>query len=215
VAATARIALPYAAQAQRLVVVVRTSSPEACVPIIDVLVEAGIRAIELTLTTPGALDVLSTARARHSDRVDLGMGTVLSGEDARLSLAAGAQFLVTPGVVLDAITLARASGVAAVCGALTPTEVMTAWSAGASAIKLFPASLLSTSYLRELRGPFPDLVAIPSGGLGVDDIRPWLDAGCAVVSLGGAVTSGSLDHIARTATEAIRVATSGPARPPR
>ena len=143
------------------------------------------------------------------------MGTVLSGEDARLSLAAGAQFLVTPGVVLDAITLARAAGVASVCGALTPTEVMTAWSAGASAIKLFPASLLSTSYLRELRGPFPDLVVMPSGGVGIDGIARWLDAGCAAVSLGGAVTSGSLDDIARTATEAIRVATSGPARPER
>jgi len=197
------------------VVVVRAASPEACVPIVDVLVEVGIRAIELTLTTPGALDLLSTARARYGDRVDLGMGTVLSGEDARLSLAAGAQFLVTPGVVLDAITLARASDVASICGALTPTEVMAAWSAGASAIKLFPASLLSTRYLRELRGPFPDLVAMPSGGVGIDGIARWLDAGCAAVSLGGAVTSGSLDDIARTATEAIRVATSGPARPER
>ncbi|MCY7413361.1 MAG: hypothetical protein LH471_10070 [Salinibacterium sp.] len=107
---------------------------------------------------------------------------MLSGEDARLGLAAGGPGSGHSRVVLDTITL-------------------------------FPAPLLSTITLHQLRGPFPDLVAMPSGAFEIGKIAPWLDAGCAAISLGGATASGSLDDIARTAAEAIRVATSGSARP--
>jgi 2-dehydro-3-deoxyphosphogluconate aldolase/(4S)-4-hydroxy-2-oxoglutarate aldolase len=113
------------------------------------------------------------------------MGTVTSEATARASLDSGAEFLVTPIVAPEVLELGVAAGVPVLCGALTPTEAHAAWSAGASAVKIFPASAVRPSFLRELRGPFPELDAMPSGGVGFDDMAPWLTAGACAVSLGG------------------------------
>jgi 2-dehydro-3-deoxyphosphogluconate aldolase/(4S)-4-hydroxy-2-oxoglutarate aldolase len=179
--------LPRFSVEDHLVAVLRAPRPDACAAIVDRLVESGIRCIELTLTTPDALRELPRLRERVGDSACIGMGTVTSEANARASLDAGAEFLVTPIVAPAVLALGVAAGVPVLCGALTPTEAHAAWSAGASAVKIFPASAVRPSYLRELRGPFPDLDAMPSGGVGFDDIVPWLAAGACAVSLGGSL----------------------------
>ncbi len=179
--------LPRFVAEERLVAVLRAPRPDASAPVIARLVESGIHCIELTLTSPDALRELPRLHEQFGDSACLGMGTVTSEASARAAVDAGAEFLVTPVVIPAAIELGVAAGVPVLCGALTPTEAHAAWSAGASAVKIFPASAVRPSYLRELRGPFPDLEAMPSGGIGVDDIAPWLTAGACAVSLGGSL----------------------------
>lgn len=179
--------LPRFVEQDRLVAVIRAPGPDLCEPVIDRLLRVGIRCIELTLTTPDALTELTRLRDRLGDSACLGMGTVTSASAARASLDAGAEFLVTPAVVPPAIALGAAAGVPVICGVLTPTDALSALSAGARVLKIFPASAVRPSYLRELRGPFPALEAMPSGGVGLDDVMPWLQAGACAVSLGGAL----------------------------
>lgn len=172
---------------------------------VDGLVAGGVREIELTLTTPGTLDAVSHLRADVGDVARIGVGMVTDGVLARAALDAGAQFLVTPGVVRGAAELAREHGVPVIMGALTPTEVMTATASGADLVKIFPASAVGAEYLGQLRGLFPDLRAVPSVGFGAAEARAWLAAGAAADSMGGpligdALNGGSL----RTLTDRMR-----------
>lgn len=180
-----RPALPGVVADSRVVAVLRAPHATDWAPVVDVLVEHGIAGIELTLTTPRALEGLEALSARFGTAAAIGVGTVTTVDQARHALDAGASFLVSPGVVPAALELSVARDVPMIGGALTPTEVMSTWGAGAAAVKIFPASAVGPGYLRELRGPFPDLVAMPSGGVGVADVAPWLAGGAAAVSLGG------------------------------
>ena len=169
----------------RVVAVLRARAAGDYPAVVEVLVDAGIRSIELTLTTPGTLDVLPAIVAAVGSAAEVGVGTVLSGDDAERALARGAAFLVTPTVRPAVIATAVGAGRPVYPGALTPTEVEADWSAGASAVKVFPASVVGPAYLRALAGPFPDVLAMPSGGVAVDDAPAWLAAGAIAVSLGG------------------------------
>lgn len=180
-----RPALPHVVVASRVVAVLRAPYAMDWTQVVDVLVEHGITGIELTLTTPNALDGLEALSARFGTDAAIGVGTVTTADQARHALDAGASFLVSPGVVPAALELSVSRDIPMIGGAFTPTEVMSTWGAGATAVKIFPASSVGPGYLRELRGPFPDLVAMPSGGVGVGDIAPWLAGGAAAVSLGG------------------------------
>ncbi len=180
-----RVALPQRTVDSRLVVVARAKRAEDYDAVLDVLVDAGIRSIELTLTTPGTFEHFPQLRARFGDAIDLGVGTVTNALDLSRAVEVGATYLVTPITSADFVTQATDAGVPIVPGGLTPTELFASWSAGASAVKIFPAGQVGPGYLKDLRGPFPDLVAVPSGGVDLAGASAWLQAGAAAVSVGG------------------------------
>ena len=156
------------------------------------LVEEGILSLELTLTTPGLLDALTELVDRYANTADVGVGTVLTESEAQRALDSGAQYLVTPTMNLPVIQLAVESRIAIFPGGLTPSELAVGWDAGATAVKIFPAQTVGAGYLKHLRGPFPDLEAIPSGGVDLDATHQWLAAGAAAVSLGGPLLGDAL-----------------------
>ena len=202
-----RVLLPESIARSRLVAVVRATSIDALPNVVSVLIENGITVIELTLTTPDAIRSMTQLRSAWGDRAFIGMGTVTTKQQARDCIAAGAQFLVTPITVPEIAHIATEAGVPILMGAFSPTEVATAWDSGATAVKVFPASQVGPSYLRELRGPFPEIVTMPSGGVTIDDIPSWLSAGASAVSLGGSLIgsafSGDLAGLAERARKAV------------
>lgn len=173
--------------------------------ICDVLVEAGLRAVEFTFTTAGVLDAISAYAARKPADVVLGAGTVTTVADAERAVAAGATYLVAPTVDLDVIGWAVRNEVPILPGALTPTEILTAARAGSTAVKLFPANLGGPSYLKAVRGPLPDVPLVPTGGIDVSNARAYLDAGARAVGVGSplqgdaAEPGGDLDALAERA----------------
>ncbi|WP_424805407.1 bifunctional 4-hydroxy-2-oxoglutarate aldolase/2-dehydro-3-deoxy-phosphogluconate aldolase [Rhodococcus sp. 27YEA15] len=183
-------------------------------PVIDALVRGGVTAIELTLSTAGVFEVLPALIEEFGDRASIGVGTVTNRAQAESLLELGARFLVTPTMNLDVIAAARAAGVPVFPGGLTPTELFSGWEAGASAVKLFPAATVGTGYIAQLRGPFPDIEVVPSGGVSVEDAPTWIASGAAAVSLGGpllqdAFSGGDLSALtarARTLVAAVDVA---------
>lgn len=145
----------------------------------------GIRAIEFTMTTPGALDTLEEV-ARHLDKnTVLGAGTVLDTETARAVILAGAKFIVAPNLNLDVIAIAHRYSVAVIPGALTPTEILTAWEAGADLVKVFPASIGGPELIKALRGPLPHIKMIPTGGVDLTTTAAFIKAGSSAVAVGG------------------------------
>lgn len=180
-----RVPLPARTVDSRLVVVARARRAEDYDAVLDVLVDAGIRSVELTLTTPGTFAHLPHLIERFGDTVDLGIGTVTDSSQLTRAVDAGASYLVTPITSRELVTRAADAGVPIVPGGLTPTELFASWSAGASAVKVFPAGQVGPSYLKDLRGPFPDIVAVPSGGVDLAGAEAWLKAGAVAVSVGG------------------------------
>lgn len=180
-----RVALPSRSVDSRLIVVARAQRAEDYDAVLDVLIDAGIRSVELTLTTPGTFDRLPHLLAQYGDVADLGVGTVTNAADLGRAVDAGASYLVTPITSAAFVQQATDAGVPIVPGGLTPTELFASWSAGASAVKIFPAGQVGPAYLKDLRGPFPDLVAVPSGGVDLAGAAAWLQAGAVAVSVGG------------------------------
>jgi 2-dehydro-3-deoxyphosphogluconate aldolase/(4S)-4-hydroxy-2-oxoglutarate aldolase len=176
----------------KVIAVLRARHVSALAPVCDVLVEEGILSLELTLTTPGLLEALTELVDRYTNTADVGVGTVLTESEAQRALDSGAQYLVTPTINLPVIELAVERQVAIFPGGLTPSELAAGWDAGATAVKIFPAQTVGAGYLKHLRGPFPDLEAIPSGGVDLDATRQWLAAGAAAVSIGGPLLGDAL-----------------------
>jgi 2-dehydro-3-deoxyphosphogluconate aldolase / (4S)-4-hydroxy-2-oxoglutarate aldolase len=170
-----------AIRSDRVVAVVRGRRVADPAGLAATLADAGIRAVEFTFTIPGVLAAIEAAT--ESDGI-VGAGTVRDERQAREAVAAGAQFLVSPACVPEVAEVAREAGVPAFLGALTPTEVDAAVKAGTTAVKLFPAGLGGARYLRDLRGPFPDVDFVPSGGVTEDNAREFLDAGAIAVYAG-------------------------------
>jgi 2-dehydro-3-deoxyphosphogluconate aldolase/(4S)-4-hydroxy-2-oxoglutarate aldolase len=176
----------------KVIAVLRAPHVAALAPVCDVLVEEGILGIELTLTTPDLLGALSDLVDRYTATADVGVGTILTELDAQRAIDSGAQFLVTPTMNLPVIKLAVQRQIAVFPGGLTPTELAAGWDAGATAVKIFPAQTVGAGYLKHLRGPFPDLEAIPSGGVDLAATRDWLEAGAVAVSIGGPLLGDAL-----------------------
>ena len=169
------------------VAVVRLESAARLRRVVDALVEGGIRAVEVTMTTKGALEALAEQSAHFGDSVVLGAGSVLDAETARLAVAAGARFVVGPTLCPGAVRVCHRYDVVSIPGGYTPTEIATAWESGADLVKVFPAGSLGPGYLRELRGPMPHLRLMPTGGLTLDNAADFLAAGAVVVGVGGAL----------------------------
>lgn len=176
----------------KVIAVLRASHVSALAPVCDVLVEEGILSLELTLTTPGLFDALPQLVNRYATAADVGVGTIRTESEAKRAMDHGAQYLVTPTISLPVVTLAVERQVAVFPGGLTPTELAAGWDAGATAVKIFPAETVGAAYLKHLRGPLPDLEAIPSGGVDLDATREWLQAGAVAVSIGGPLLGDAL-----------------------
>lgn len=199
---------------ERLIAVLRSTDAALYAPVIETLIASGIRAIEITLTTPGALTELPRLRDRFGADGIFGVGTVLSARSASDAIAAGARFLVTPALIPDVITTAVDGDIPIVSGAFSPTEIAETIRLGAHGVKVFPASLAGPTYFRELSGPFPGLALVPSGGIAVADVAGWLQSGAVAVSLGGSLIGDAfggdltgLRQRARLATDAAQGST--------
>lgn len=205
-----------------LVPIVRTSDAESAVRSVEALYEGGISCVEITMTVSGAIRALEEVAKRFGDKILLGAGTVLDPETARACILSGAEFLVTPSLNTCTIELARRYSKAIFPGALTPTEIVTAWQAGADAIKVFPCSALGgAKYIRALKGPLPQIEFVPTGGVNLDTIADFLQAGCCAVGVGGelvdakSVAAGNYSVLTERAhqfTAKVREARNGPAK---
>jgi 2-dehydro-3-deoxyphosphogluconate aldolase / (4S)-4-hydroxy-2-oxoglutarate aldolase len=176
----------------KVIAVLRASHVSALARVCDALVEEGVLSLELTLTTPGLLDALPELVDRYADVADVGVGTILTESEAQRAMDSGAQYLVTPSMNLPVVKIAVERQIAVFPGGLSPTELAAGWNAGATAVKIFPAQTVGAGYLKHLRGPFPDLEAIPSGGVDLEATREWLGAGAVAVSIGGPLLGDSL-----------------------
>ncbi len=176
-----------------VVAILRGRRGERLDTVLDVLVESGVRSLEVTLNTPGALDALRRAGSRYGPEVTVGAGTVRTVGELEEAVAAGARFLVSPHT--DPTLAARAGevGVPYLPGALTPTEIVAAWAAGAAAVKLFPARLGGPRYLRDIREPLDDIPIVPTGGVSTDNAAEWFAAGAVAVGVGGTLIGDALD----------------------
>ncbi|TDN91657.1 bifunctional 4-hydroxy-2-oxoglutarate aldolase/2-dehydro-3-deoxy-phosphogluconate aldolase [Microbacterium sp. BK668] len=209
-----RLPLPEKTVGSRLIVVARAQHAEDYDAALESLLDAGIRSVELTLTTPGTIERLPQLLERFGDRADLGVGTVTNTDQVARAADAGARYLVTPITAPELLAAALQAGVPLVPGGFTPTELFASWSAGASAVKVFPAGRLGAGYVKDLRGPFPDIQVVPSGGVDLDSARQWLDAGAAAVSVGGpllgdAFAGGDLLALRQRAESFVAVASDG------
>jgi 2-dehydro-3-deoxyphosphogluconate aldolase/(4S)-4-hydroxy-2-oxoglutarate aldolase len=168
-----------------IVPIVRTSSAESAVKAVEAVYEGGIRSAEVTMTVPGAIKALEKLADALGDKMVLGAGTVLDPETARACILAGAQFLVTPALKVSTIEVAHRYSKIICPGSLTPTEVLTAWEAGADFVKVFPCSNMGgAKYIKALKGPFPQIEMIPTGGVNLDTAADFLKAGSAAVAVG-------------------------------
>lgn len=171
---------------EKIVAIVRLDSGEQLVKVAEALKAGGISAIEFTFSTPGALDMLKEASAHFGDEVLLGAGTVLDPETARAAILAGAEFIVTPSVNLATIAMCKRYGKPIVAGAMTPTEILTVWEAGADLVKVFPASAIGgPDYIKAVLAPLPQLRLVPTGGVSADNAAQFLKAGAVAVAVGG------------------------------
>ncbi len=169
-----------------IVPVVRTASAEQAIQAVEAIYEGGIRAAEITMTVPGAVRALEKIADRFGGRIMLGAGTVLDPETARICMLAGAEFFVTPALKPATIEMVKRYSKVICPGALTPTEVLTAWEAGADVVKVFPCGNVGgAKYIKALKGPFPQIQMIPTGGVNLETTADFLKAGACAVAVGG------------------------------
>src|ERR687894_1923420 len=173
-----------------VIAVVRLNDLSQAVPLTEALVSGGVRAVEFTFTNPAAAEAIAAASAALGPRALIGAGSVLDAETARVAILAGATFIVTPTVSASTIELCNRYGVATTIGALTPTEILTAWQAGATYVKVFPATLGGPRYLRDVLGPLPQLKLIPTGGVDVENAADFIRAGASAIAVGSNLVDG-------------------------
>lgn len=170
-----------------IVAVVRSDSGEKLVQVARALAEGGVTAIEITFSVPDAIDVIRKVRQELGDTIALGAGTVLDPETARAAILAGAEYIVAPTTNLDVIRLCRRYDKAVMPGAFTPTEILTAWEAGADIIKVFPADVGGPNYLKSVKAPLPQIRLMPTGGVDLDTAEAFLKAGAFCLGAGSSL----------------------------
>ena len=199
-----------------VVPIVRAPSAEEAFQAVEAIVAGGVAIAEITMTVPNALRVMERVAERYGDKVLLGAGTILDPETCRAALLAGAEFIVTPSLDVRVIEVARRYSKPCIAGALTPTEVVAAWQAGADLVKIFPCGPVGgPKYIKALKGPFPHIDFVPTGGVNLETTPEFIKAGAAAVAVGGelvdakALREGRLEVItanARKYVEAVRAA---------
>jgi len=167
-----------------IVAVVRSTDSQQLVEVIKALADGGVTVAEITMTVPGALDVVRQARQALGDRVLLGAGTILDPETARAAILAGAEYIVSPTLNLDVIRMCRRYDKVVMPGAFTPTEILAAWEAGADIVKVFPAEVVGPAFFKALRGPLPQIRVMPTGGVDLNTATTFLQAGACCLGIG-------------------------------
>lgn len=175
-----------------IVAVVRAESPGEALKITEAAKKGGIEAIEITMTVPGAVDVIKELAETYTDNeVLVGAGSVLDAETARTCIMAGAQFVVGPTFDREMVNLCNRYDVAVVAGAMTPTEVINAMEAGSDVVKIFPATLFGPKIVKAINGPIPQAKLLPTGGVNIDNVQDWINAGSFAVGAGSAICAGA------------------------
>jgi 2-dehydro-3-deoxyphosphogluconate aldolase/(4S)-4-hydroxy-2-oxoglutarate aldolase len=174
-----------------IVPIVRTSSAESAIKAVEAIYRGGIRAAEITMTVPGAIRALEKVADQFGDKIMLGAGTVLDPETARACMLAGAEFIVTPSLRISTIEIVQRYSKVITPGAMTPTEVLAAWEAGADMVKVFPCGNLGgPKYIKALKGPFPHIEMVPTGGVNLETAGEFLKAGASAVAVGSELVDG-------------------------
>jgi 2-dehydro-3-deoxyphosphogluconate aldolase/(4S)-4-hydroxy-2-oxoglutarate aldolase len=172
-------------EAAGIIPVLRARSAKEALGVVEAMVAGGITVIEVTMTVPGAIDVLKELKRTYGRRLLLGSGTVTDARECADTIEAGAEFVVSPSLHLDVIAETKAHDKVSLPGALTPTEVITAWRAGADFVKVFPCSAMGgASYLKSLKAPFPFLRLVPTGGVTLQTAASFLEAGASALGVG-------------------------------
>ena len=194
-----------------IVAILRAPSGELLADVAEALLAGGVDVLEVTFTVPQADQVLRQVASRLGNRVLLGAGTVLDTETARIAMLAGAEFIVSPAVNLEVIEMCRRYDKLVMPGAMTPTEVLAAWQAGADIVKVFPCDSLGPSYLKALHGPLPQVRLMPTGGVNLDTAAAFLKAGACALGVGSslvepkAVAAGDLKRIESLARQYVEI----------
>src|SRR5437588_9293320 len=194
-----------------LVAVVRSRDSQQLVEVVRALADGGVNVVEITMSVPDALDVLKRVRQALGDRVLLGAGTVLDPETARAVLLAGAEYIVAPTVNLDVIRLCQRYDKLVMPGAFTPTEILTAWEAGADIVKVFPAEVVGPAFFKAMRGPLPHIRLMPTGGVDLTTAAAFLQAGACCLGVGSqlveprAVAEGNFERIRELARKFVTI----------
>jgi 2-dehydro-3-deoxyphosphogluconate aldolase/(4S)-4-hydroxy-2-oxoglutarate aldolase len=189
-----------------VIAIMRAQSSEQLISAADAIKAGGVKVIEVTMTTPGALRVIEAAKARYGEGVLFGAGSVLDPETARAAILAGADFVVAPTLNLDMVALCNRYSIPVMPGCYTPTEALTAWEAGADMIKLFPASFGGSALVKAILAPLPQLEIVPVGGVNLDTAADFIRKGAAALGVGSSLVNqnlldaGDLDELTRRAT---------------
>ena len=203
-----------AALEQRVFAIVRSDSYERVTAAADTLLGAGLNSLEISLTSPYALDAVSTLSRETGEDTVIGAGTVLDAGAARAAIDAGARFLVSPALDAEVIRTGHRYGVPVFPGVATPTEMVRAMELGADALKLFPASAHGPDWLRDVRAALPQAAVLPTGGVTVEDAPEWIAAGAVACGMGSALTEGDRETVAKRVTELLqRLEDAAPAPP--
>lgn len=193
-----------------VIAIVRFDSSKDLLDVAKAISRGGVKAIEFTMTTPGALEIIAASIKEFGDSVLLGAGTVLDPETARAAILAGAQFIVSPTLNRGLIETCRRYSKTVIPGAYTPTEILQAWQWGADFVKLFPAEAGGPSYLKAIKAPLPQVKVVPVGGVSLSNVREFMRAGAAAVAVGSnlvdrkLVAAGNFDQLTENASAFIR-----------
>ena len=169
-----------------LIPVIRVTSASEAMDVADAIKEGGVSLIEITMSVQGAIDVIKELAQKYKEEIIMGAGTILDPETGRAALLAGAQFIVSPTLNLDLIQLAHRYSAVVIPGAMTPTEILTAWNAGADMVKVFPSAQLGgPEYIKAIRGPLPQILLVPTGGVNLQNAGAFIKAGAIALGVGG------------------------------
>ncbi len=176
-----------------IVAIIRGQQRENIIPILEALLEGGIRTVEITADTPGITFALEEVVKEFGDEMYIGAGTVFDSETAKLVINSGAKFVISPTTNVETIRLTKRYGAVSMPAAMTPTEILTAFEAGADIIKLFPARSLGVSYIKDIRGPLPQVPILPTGGIGLENMEDFFRAGVVGVGIGSSLVKGNMN----------------------
>lgn len=176
-----------------IVAIIRGQQRENIISILEALLEGGVRTVEVTADTPGITYALEEAVKEFGEEMYIGAGTVLDPETAKLVINSGAKFVISPTTNVETIRLTKRYGALSMPAAMTPTEILTAFEAGADIIKLFPARSLGASYINDIRGPLPQVPILPTGGIGLNNMEEFFNAGVVGVGIGGSLVKGNMN----------------------
>lgn len=177
----------------KIIAIIRNAKPDDILPIVKSLYKSGIRAIEITMNSPKALESIELVATEMKDKVVVGAGTVLDAESARLAILSGATFILSPTLNKETIQMTKKYGAVSIPGALSPTEILDAYEYGGDIIKVFPTTSMGPEYIKDLQGPLPQIPLLPTGGIDLNNIEQFMKAGAVGVGLGSSLVNTKIE----------------------